>query len=365
MPANLCLLRSYAVPESSERIVLLTDGAASVLAAKTASCILRYRGDDIIAVLDRTRAGQTAQEALGVGGDVPVVASLSETPDATNLTVGIAPPGGRIPAVWRPILLEAIGRGMTIVSGLHDFLTNDEEFTAAAQSAGAQLVDVRKNNERDLPTAEGINDDCLRILTVGQDCSIGKMLTALELTLALKRQAVDAKFIATGQTGIMVEGDGCPIDCVVSDFVNGAVEKQIRAHQHRQVLVVEGQATISHPAYSCVSAGLLHGSTPHGMIMVYEVGRTHVHGFPHVPLTPLPKLIAAYESLASLRKPAKVIALAMNSRNVSAEEAARERQRMRDELRLPIADPIRHGCDELVDAVLSLRSRNAATITVN
>ncbi|TWT78430.1 hypothetical protein Pla123a_12220 [Posidoniimonas polymericola] len=341
---------------SEESIVLLTDGAASLLAAKTATSILRYRGENVVAVLDRSRAGQTTDQAFGVGGDTPIVAALSDVPDATTLTIGIAPPGGRVPEDWRAILIEAAGRGMKLVSGLHDFLSNDPEIAAAAEKSGSVIYDVRRNNERDLAKAKDLRDDCLRILTVGQDCSIGKMLTALELIKGLTARDVDAKFIATGQTGIMIEGDGCPVDCVVSDFVNGAVEKQILANQHHEVLIVEGQATISHPAYSCVSAGLLHGSTPHGMIMVYEVGRENVHGVEHVPLQPLPKLIEAHEMLAGLRMPSKVIGIAMNSRRVSEEEAAVERERMRGELGLPIADPLRHGVDELVDAIEKLRA---------
>ena len=185
------------------------------------------------------------------------------------------------------------------------------------------------------------------------------MLTGLELANTLKSRGVDAKFIATGQTGIMIEGDGCPVDCVVSDFVNGAVEKLVVAQQHREVLIVEGQATISHPAYSSVSAGLLHGCRPHAMIMVYEVGRTAVHGFPHVKLTPLQQLIDAYESLASLRQPSRVIGIAMNSRNITAEQADAERERVRAEFGLPVADPVRHGSDELVDAIQAF-SREAA-----
>lgn len=339
-----------------DRIILLTDGAESLLAAKTASCILRYRPEDVVAVLDRSRAGQTAQQALETGGEVPVVGSLAGAPQADTLMVGIAPPGGRVPEAWRPFLLEAIGRGMRLVSGLHDFLSDDPELAAAAAQAGTEIVDVRRNQERDLAVGAPVNPNCLRVLTIGQDCSIGKMLTAFELTRGLKARGLDAKFIATGQTGIMVEGDGSPIDCVVSDFVNGAVEKMMVANQHREVLVVEGQATLSHPAYSCVSAGLLHGAIPHGMIMVYEVGRQNTHGVEHVPLAPLPKLIAAYESLASLRMPSRVIAIAMNSRKVTAEEAERERERVRSELGLPVADPVRHGCDELLDAIEKLRA---------
>ena len=159
--------------------------------------------------------------------------------------IGIAPSGGRIPPAWRAIILDAISRGMDVVSGLHEFIADDPEFAAAAKKSGAKITDVRKNDEHDVAHRKDIREECLRIHTVGQDCSVGKMLVAVELTNALKAEGHDAKFIATGQTGIMVEGDGVPIDRVVADFVNGAIEKQVLANQHHEILVVEGQGSIS------------------------------------------------------------------------------------------------------------------------
>lgn len=348
--------RSFRAP-----LVLLTEGYASPLTAKTAVSLLRYRADDVLAVFDRGEAGRTAGDLLGFGGDTPVIGDLKAAEGAGSIVIGIAPPGGRVPEEWKPILLEAIERGMDIVSGLHDFLINDPALVEAATKQGTRLVDVRRNNERDVATTEGISEDCLRLLTISHDCSVGKMLAAVEVTQALKAADVNAKLIATGQTGILVEGDGCPIDCVVSDFVNGAVEKQIKLQQDKHdVLVVEGQASIAHPRYSAVSAGLLHGAAPHGMIAVYEVGREALYGMEPLPLTPLPRLIQAYEDLAALRMPAlrikpRVIAVAMNSRRVSLEEAHAERERMQVQLGLPVADPLRHGCDSIVRAIEKLR----------
>jgi uncharacterized NAD-dependent epimerase/dehydratase family protein len=177
------------------------------------------------------------------------------------------------------------------------------------------------------------------------------MLVALELTNAMKAQGAKAKFIATGQTGIMVEGDGSPIDCVVSDFVSGAVEKMIIAHQHNDVLFIEGQGSLSHPRYSGVTLGLLHGCMPHGMILCYEVGRKSVYGMDYITLKPLAEMIKVYETMANLMCPSKVIGIAMNSRKVSAEEAEREREKLRREFGLPVCDVIRHGPDELLQAV--------------
>ncbi len=226
---------------AERRIVILTDGHTTPTGAKTASCVVRYKPNEVLALLDTTQPGRTAGELLGVGGAIPVVAQLADAPGANTLLIGIAPSGGKLPAAWRKILLEAIDRGMNLVSGLHDFLSNDAEIAVAAAKKGVQIHDVRKNNERDVSNRLNLREDCLRIHTVGQDCSVGKMLASVELTLGLKKRGCDAKFIATGQTGIMIEGDGCPVDCVVSDFVNGAVEKLILANQHHDILLIEGQ----------------------------------------------------------------------------------------------------------------------------
>lgn len=339
----------------SRRIVILTDGHTNPTTAKTATCVVRYKPADVVALLDTTQVGKTSGELLGVGGNTPIVASLADAPSANTLLIGIAPSGGKLPAAWRKIILEAIERGMSIVSGLHDFLSNDTEFVAAAAKRRVEIHDVRKNSERDVANRLNIRDDCLRIHTVGQDCSVGKMLASVEITNALKARGEDAKFIATGQTGIMVEGDGVPIDCVVSDFVNGAIEKQILAQQHHNILVIEGQGSISHPRYSAVTCGLLHGCMPHGLIMVYEAGRRKVYGMDYIDLKPLDELVKAYEAFGSLAMPTRVIGFAINTRQLSPEEAEAERKRVKQEFGLPACDVIRHGSDELVDAVLRLR----------
>jgi uncharacterized NAD-dependent epimerase/dehydratase family protein len=338
------------------QIVILTDGRTNPVNAKTASCVIRYKPEEVVALLDTTQPGKTSQEVLGVGGSIPVVASLADAPKANTLLIGIAPSGGKLPPAWRKILLEAIDRGMNLVSGLHDFLSNDPEFAAAAAKKGVQIHDVRKNNERDVANRQNLREDCLRIHTVGQDCSVGKMLASVELAIALKNRGHDAKFVATGQTGIMIEGDGCPVDCVVSDFVNGAVEKLVLANQHHDILLIEGQGSLSHPRYSAVTLGLLHGCVPHGLILVYEAGRRTVLGMDYMPLVPLAKIVEINEMMARLAVPsARVIGVAMNSRLLNADEAEAERERVRSEMGVPVCDVIRHGPDDLVDAILKLQ----------
>lgn len=342
---------------AERRIVILTEGRTIPTSAKTASCVIRYKPNEVVALLDSTQAGRTSGELLGVGGSIPVVAKLADAPPANTLLIGIAPAGGKLPDAWRKVLLEAIDRGMSLWSGLHDFLSNDPELSAAAAKKGVEIHDVRKNNERDVSNRLNLREDCLRIHTVGQDCSVGKMLASVELTLGLKKRGYDAKFIATGQTGIMVEGDGCPVDCVVSDFVNGATEKLILANQHHDILLIEGQGSLSHPRYSAVTLGLLHGCVPQGMILVYEAGRKNVHGMDYIPLPPLKKILEVNEMMASLAMPSKVIGIAMNSRLLTPEDAEAERERVRHELGLPVCDVIRHGPDELVDAIIAYQKK--------
>ena len=338
------------------RIVMLTEGYPEPITAKTGVSVMRYCPGDVVAVFDRGEAGKTAGELFGVGGSVPVIGRLEDAPTANTLMIGIAPPGGRIPATWRPVILEAIQRGMHIVSGLHQFLAEDVEFSEAARKHGAKLTDVRYNEERDVANRRGIREDCLRIHTVGNDCSCGKMVTSIEVANGLRRHGQDAQFVATGQTGIMIAGSGCPIDRVISDFVNGSAEKLVLENQQHDILVIEGQGTLAHPRYSCVTLGLLHGSMPHGLIMCYEVGRTHFYNMDQISLVGMKHLIHVYETMANLMNPCRVIGIAMNSRLVSAAEAEAERSRVKAEFGLPVCDVYRHGPDDLVHAVMDLRS---------
>ena len=172
----------------------------------------------------------------------------------------------------------------------------------------------------------------------------------------LQRQGKDARFVATGQTGIMVAGDGCAVDCVVSDFVSGAAEKLVLKNQHHDILLIEGQGSLAHPKYSCVTLGLLHGCRPHGLILCYEVGRVGVHDMEQVSLVSLAHLKTVYETMANLMYPCRVIGVAMNSRCVSPQEAEQERTRVREDLGVPVCDVFRHGPDDLVQAVLQLRA---------
>jgi uncharacterized NAD-dependent epimerase/dehydratase family protein len=347
---------TYAILRMHRRIAVLTDGYSNPFLAKTAISMLRYRTPDMIAVIDKQAAGSTSQQLLNAGGDTPVVADLASVPTADSLYIGIAPPGGKLPAEWRPIILQAIERKMDIVSGLHDFVSDDPEYVQAAERAKCRLIDVRKNSYKSTAQVASFRPGCIRVHAVGHDCSIGKMVASLEVEQGLIAKGRDAKFLATGQTGIMISGEGVPIDCVVSDFVNGAAEDLVKQNESHDFLLVEGQGSISHPAYSAVTCGLLHGCAPDGLIFCYEAGRMKVKGFKDIDIPPLKKLLEVYTMMANLRHPCRFIGIAINSRNLSEEDAAAEIARAEAEFGLPACDVYRTGADKLVQACIELRA---------
>jgi uncharacterized NAD-dependent epimerase/dehydratase family protein len=335
-------------------MVLLTDGVTNVGTAKTAVNLIRYKPEECVAILDPSNAGKTSRDIFGIG-NVPMIRALAEGKDANVVAIGIAPAGGKLSPTLRAAILEAISRGMEVLSGLHTFVSDDPELADAARRHNVRIFDVRKNTERDVTQRKNINPQCLRIHTVGHDCNVGKMVVSVEVANALRKRGHDAKFVATGQTGIMIEGDGCPIDAVVADFINGAAEKLVLQNQHHEILLIEGQGSIIHPRYSAVTLGLLHGCMPQGLILCYEMGRHTVYGLDQVKLPSLQKFKDLYELNASTQHPCRVIAIGINGRKFSDAEVEEERKRIEGELGLPAADVLRHGADRLADAIISNR----------
>ncbi|WP_437193434.1 DUF1611 domain-containing protein [Planctomicrobium sp. SH527] len=339
------------------RIAIAMGENAPLLNSKTAISLLRYRGSDCIAIIDPAHAGKTAQELYGIGGETPFVSQLDEVDSPDAIFIGISPAGGELPASLRPTIIAGVRQGLDVISGLHDFLVDDPEISALAEQSGSLLIDVRKNNYHKTAKAVEFRPECLRIHAVGHDCSVGKMVTTLELEKGLKARDVDAKFLATGQTGIMIVGNGVPVDCVVSDFVNGAVENLVVENQQHDVLLIEGQGSITHPAFSAVTMGLLHGSAPQGLIFCYEAGRTHVKGLLHIPLKSIETYLSLYETIGSQRFPTEVIGIAMNGRYLTPEAAELEKQAVQKLTGLPVCDVYRDGAEVLVDAILKLKER--------
>ena len=348
-------------PSKTRRLVILAEGQFGAHSAKTAYGVIRYGRDDVVAVLDSTRAGQNVAAYLP-GHAIPIVASLPEAlafplpPDA--LLIGIAPTGGRLPETWRSIILAAIEAGLDVLSGLHTIIGDDPEFAAAAEARGTAIVDYRRPPER-LETAVGRRHDPGKrvILTVGTDCAIGKMSVALELVAAARRDGASAVMAPTGQTGMMIEGWGVPVDRVISDFAQGTVEWLVEQGEALgDWVIVEGQGSLDHPAYSSVTLALIHGATPQAMVMVHKPGLTG-HDFDHLPeasfpIAPLAPFIELHERVAGLVAPSRVVAVALNtSLFPDDDEARRIIEEVGAETGLPTDDPVRFGANRLWTAV--------------
>lgn len=323
--------------------------------AKTAVGVIRYGDDDVVAVLDRDRAGGQVAEYVPGAPDAPIVEGMGDVEEADALLIGIAPIGGGFDESWREDVENALSRGCDVISGLHYFLSEDEEFVELAEENDCELWDVRKPDD-DLTVSQGVAKevDAEVILTVGTDCSVGKMTVSLELARAAQEQGVDAAFIPTGQTGIMIEGWGNPIDRVVSDFTAGAVEEMIleKGDEH-DYLFVEGQGTIIHPAYSAVTCGILHGAMPDQLVLCHAAGREAIHGYEEFGIPPMEEYVDLYEGLAAPVNEATVAAGALNTMDIVDEGPARDAvDEYGSDLGVPATDPVRFGADELLEALL-------------
>ena len=348
-------------PSDRRRLVILAEGEFGPHSAKTAYGVIRYGRDDVVAVLDSTRAGQNVTSYLP-GHDIPIVATLAEAlampvrPDA--LLIGIAPTGGRLPASWRVVIADAIGAGLDILSGLHTFVGDDPEFAAAAAARGTTIVDFRRPPDR-LETAVGRRHDPGKrvILTVGTDCAIGKMSVARELRRAGTAAGRSVVFTPTGQTGMMIDGWGVAVDRVIADFLQGTCEWLVeQAEERGDWILVEGQGSLDHPAYSSVTLGLIHGATPHAMVMVHKPGLAG-HDFDHLPEASFPiahlaPFIDLHEKMAGLVAPSRVVGVALNtSLYPNDDDARRVVEEIAAETGLPTDDPFRFGADRLWPAI--------------
>jgi uncharacterized NAD-dependent epimerase/dehydratase family protein len=335
------------------RYAILAPGLFATRSAKTAHGVIAYGRDATVAVIDPDFAGRHVREAVPyLASDVPIVATFEDALrlQPTALLLGTAPPGGALPDAWRATVLQAIEAGLEIVSGLHQFLADDPEFAEAAARSGSVLRDVRTPPAPRLFTGEASRVAPVVVLTVGSDCAVGKMTASLELTRAARAAGRDARFLATGQTGILIAGSGVPIDRTISDFTSGAAEELVLANGDADVLFVEGQGAINHPAYGAVTLGLLYGAAPDALVLVHLATRTHMDGF-GTPLLSLPRLVEQYEALCSAVKPAAVAGVALNTHGLDDGAAQREIERARTETGLPCDDVVRFGPDALYAAM--------------
>lgn len=341
----------------ARRLAILAEGTLDFHHGKTAISILRYRPEHVVAVIDSDNAGRTTGEALGLAGDVPICRNIEEAQShrPNELVIGIAPRGGVLPDAWRRQILAAITAGLDVTSGLHSMLRDDPEFVASAAQHGVELTDVRQSPTDLKPAESSPRRPGAHVVTfVGSDCAVGKMTAALELTSAARAAGLRAAFVATGQTGIMLEGSGIAIDRVIGDFMAGAAERLVvEAAEYADWIFVEGQGSLLHPAYSGVTLSLLHGSAPDSMILVHPPARRHIEEY-GIPIPPLPELVRMYEEAASWVKPCPVVAIALNTRELDQDETLRAIRDAEALTGLPATDPVKYGAGLLVQALTRL-----------
>lgn len=340
------------------RLAVYAEGEFHRGKSKTAEGVIRYAPNPIVAVIDSSQTGKRVCDVIpDIKCDAPLVSSVDEAlkfkPDA--LLLGTAWAGGAMPDHWRPDIIKAIAGGMDVINGLHDFLSEDKEIAAAAAQFGKKLLDVRKPPD-ELPVAsKRVIEQCRAhvMLTVGSDCSVGKMTASLEIQKSAMKRGVKAGFVATGQTGIMICGSGIAIDRVIGDFMAGAVEQMvIECGKDNDIVLVEGQGSLVHPGFSGVTMALVHGSCSNSMILCHKATRINTLNT-EFPLPSLSELIPLYEQTAAWMRPSKVIAVALNTAGLNAEEAKAYTEKVAKETGLPCCDPVRDGADILLDAILA------------
>jgi len=350
------------------RYLILADQNFGPQTSKTANACIRYTPDHVVGVIDASRAGRTAQQVLGFGGDIPVVATLDEglalKPNA--LLVGIAPAGGQLPAEWIRLIGRAIEHGLEIWSGLHSFIGDIPDLAALARTHGVQIHDLRRPPAKlDVANGRVRNVSATVVLTVGTDCNIGKMTTQLQILGALRAKGIRTSFAATGQTGILIEGRGIGVDAVVADFIAGAAESLVlESARDSDLVLVEGQGSIIHPSYSGVTYGLMHGSLPHAQVMCAQPSRRAINGCEWVKIPPLPDFIRMSEAALAPLRPAPVIAVALNTFDLDDDAARRAIETAERETGLPATDPVRFDSAPIVEAIAAFHEARKAPVSV-
>ncbi len=357
-------------------VVLLLHHGLNNLTGKTGLTLLRYRRGPILAVVDPDHAGGCLREITGIDRAVPVVASMAEAlplvgdSAAAVAVVGLAPAGGLLPEGVRSDLEIALAAGLCLASGLHTRLGDDPQLAALVQP-GRWIWDLRQEPaDLSVAAARAAYLPGQRWLAVGSDMSVGKMSACLELQAAALERGLDARFVGTGQAGILISGRGVALDAVRVDYAAGAVEQAVREAAEGAgddtLMLVEGQGSFCHPG-STATLPLLRGSQPTALLLVHRAGQETIRNHPHIPLPPLTELIATIEAMAALARPhgatsggrlgapqgpPKVGAIALNTGHLGAEAAAEAIAATTALTDLPCQDPVRNGGDGLLEALL-------------
>ena len=309
-------------------------------------CVGEFRDDDCPLTLGLPRMDMAEAAAAG----------------ARTLVLGIASAGGQL----GPDLVEdaaaALAAGMNVAAGLHERLRHEPRLVAMAAERGLQLFDVR-DPPADLTVGKGYPRAGRRLLTVGTDCSVGKMYTTLALTRTLRARGIAADFRATGQTGILIAGEGVPVDAVVADFISGAIERLAPARDDGGWDLIEGQGSLFHPSFAGVSLGLLHGAQPEALVLCDEPGRAHMRGIPGRATPGLAETLERNLEAARLTSAnVRAVGVCLNTSRLDRNEALALCARIEDQLGLPCTDPIAFGVEAIIDRLLCVEPSAPATI---
>jgi len=272
---------------------------------------------------------------------------------AKTFVIGLVNAGGIIPQQWFSVLFEALEAGLDIAAGMHTRLNDLPELKAAADRLGRKLFDVRYPDQK-YPIGKGLKRTGKRLLAVGTDCSVGKMFTTLAITKAMKEMGLNATFRASGQTGIMIAGEGLPIDAVISDFVAGAAEVLSPNNDENHWDIVEGQGSLTHPSFAGVTIGLLHGSQPDAIVVCHHATRAFMRGLsPQYPLVSVKDCIELNLNLGRLTNPnIRCIGVSVNTSEMEMADALEYLKKLEDELDLPCVDPLRTGVAKLIGKII-------------
>ncbi|MEO0648635.1 MAG: DUF1611 domain-containing protein [Cyanobacteria bacterium J06650_10] len=341
-----------------DRIAIYMHNGLKGAKGKTGISLLRYSQNEIVAVIDEAAVGESVRSLTNINRDIPIVSSIEESLayNPTVLAIGLAPSGGILPEPWYAEVKRAVSAGLSVMNGLHTQMNDDPEMQSQIQP-GKWVWDIRKEPEG-LVIGGGRARllECDRVLTVGTDMAVGKMSTSIELNRASKAQGLNAKLIATGQTGLMLGEDGVALDAIRVDYAAGAIEQCVMEYgRDRDILLIEGQGSLLNPG-STATLPLIRGSQPTHLILVHKAQLTHLQHFSDFKIPPLSQVVDLYESAVTaggIFAPAKVVGIALNTFGLSEEEARSAIAAATDETSLPCTDVVRFGAEPLITQVLS------------
>jgi uncharacterized NAD-dependent epimerase/dehydratase family protein len=327
---------------------------ADPLAIKTSRGVAMFRGEDCV--------GEFRYDDCPLTLDLPrLTMAEAAAAGARTLVLGIAGAGGKLGADLVADAAAALEAGLNVASGLHQRLRDESRLTALAQERNLQLFDVR-DPPSGLAVGKGYERAGNRLLTVGTDCSVGKMVTTLALTRALRDRGLAADFRATGQTGVLIAGEGVAVDAVIADFISGAIEQLAPARADDGWDLIEGQGSLFHPSFAGVSLGLLHGAQPRALVLCHEPGRPHMRGIPGRALPGLAECLEANLAAARLTSPhVQAVGICLNTSSMEPDAGRRLCASTADALGLPCSDPVAFGVDPIIDHLCPLPSKRSTT----